>query len=169
LWRSQGVRIEVWLEKDALADVIWPVVERWGVPLAVSRGVSSETFIYNAAMDAKHAIAEDVHTKVFTLFDLDQGGERGHCKVVNGFRDFAPDAGVTVERLAVTIGQATAWDLATRPPKPRDQLTRLVEGAITRHVDPHAWHVAQVVEDEERRGLMALAQQYRNGNEESTS
>ncbi len=49
LWLSQNVRVEILLEKDALADLNWPVADRWGVPLCVSRGVTSATFLYNAA------------------------------------------------------------------------------------------------------------------------
>jgi hypothetical protein len=35
-WRSQAVRIEVWLEKDALADVVYDVTAKWDVAAAES-------------------------------------------------------------------------------------------------------------------------------------
>jgi len=37
LWASQNIRIEIWLEKDALADVVIGVTNAWDVPLMVSR------------------------------------------------------------------------------------------------------------------------------------
>ncbi|MGI8714332.1 MAG: hypothetical protein ACR2NR_14385 [Solirubrobacteraceae bacterium] len=55
LWQSQNVRIEVWLEKDALADVVADVTSNWDVSLMVSRGQSSATYLYSAAQEAKHA------------------------------------------------------------------------------------------------------------------
>jgi hypothetical protein len=55
LWRSQGVRIEIWLEKDALADVVYDVTAKWDVALMVSRGQSSATFLHAAAKAAEAA------------------------------------------------------------------------------------------------------------------
>lgn len=65
LWRSQNLRVEIWLEKDALADLLWPVAEEWGVPLAVSRGCPSATYVYNAALDARRAAERGCSTWVF--------------------------------------------------------------------------------------------------------
>src|SRR5215207_2770602 len=55
LWQSQSVRIEIWLEKDALADLVVDTTAAWDVPLMVSRGQSSATFLYGAAKAAQHA------------------------------------------------------------------------------------------------------------------
>ena len=68
LWRSQKVRIEVWLEKDALASLIAPITYEWGVRLMVSRGQSSDTFCYSAAQDTRAAWEmAGVETIVYTL------------------------------------------------------------------------------------------------------
>ena len=49
-WARAAERIEVWIEKDALAGVIKPVViNEWGLDLWVSRGFSSITYLENAA------------------------------------------------------------------------------------------------------------------------
>jgi hypothetical protein len=61
LWRDQGCRIEIWLEKDALANIVSDVTYEWGVPLMVSRGQSSETYCYFAARAAQEAWDERVH------------------------------------------------------------------------------------------------------------
>jgi hypothetical protein len=71
LWRAQGVRIEVWLEKDALADVVVDVTTRRDVELMVSRGQSSATFIYTAAETAERAY-EQTGARVGS-----RGGEHG--------------------------------------------------------------------------------------------
>lgn len=49
LWESQPDYVEVWLEKDALAGVVYEVTERWDVPLMVTRGYPSLSFLHSAA------------------------------------------------------------------------------------------------------------------------
>ena len=180
LWQAQDVRIEVWLEKDALADVIFDVTAAWDVSLMVSRGQSSATFLHNAAMAARDAWEEGVETHIYTLYDFDAGGERAHNTIADDVPTHAPDVPIYVERLAVTPEQVDDWDLPTRPAKRSDpqaatwgdrpaveldaidpdRLTALVEAAITEHIDEHAWLVEQRVEAEERGGLLALAESF---------
>lgn len=172
LWLSQDWRLEVWLEKDALADLIWPVASRWGVPLYVSRGVPSETIVHSAARDA---CGSPRRTKVLALFDHDAGGARAFRKIESGFGEYG-EGQAEVERLALTAPQIEAWKLPTRPAKasdpeaakwgdrpaveldalPPEGLTALLDEAISRHVDTRAWHIAQVAERQEREGLLAL-------------
>jgi len=176
LWQDQDVRIEVWLEKDALADVITDVTTRWDVPLMVSRGQSSATFLWNAAQAAREAWEYDlVSTVIYALYDRDAGGRRAARGVENGLREFAPDVPISFELLSVTDEQVHAWNLPTRPAKksdpeaakfegdaveldavPPDKLIGLVEDAIVAHIDPHAWEVQQAIEAEEKAGLLAL-------------
>ena len=48
LWRNANHYLEIWLEKDVLAGVIYPVTSIYDVPLMVTKGFSSETFTYKA-------------------------------------------------------------------------------------------------------------------------
>jgi hypothetical protein len=176
LWRNQGVRIEIWLEKDALAEIVVDVTNRWRVPLMVSRGQSSVTFLHSAAMAAKRAYEEDdTLTYVYALYDHDAGGDRAARSVA---RDLPELAGVSIEftRLAVTQAQITGMSLPTRPPKAKDpeakawgskpaveldaipptQLTALVEQAIRSHIDERQWAIEREIEAEERKGLQSL-------------
>lgn len=178
LWRSQGIRVEVWLEKDALGDVIWPVIDEWGVPLLVSRGTSSATFLYNAAKVAERAYDEhDQATVILALYDHDAGGERAFRTVAEGMRQYAPWADIDVRLLALDEWQIEEWQLPTRPPKrsdpeahkwgdrpaveldaiPPEQLRDLVHNGISALVESRAWEVAQTYEREEREGLQMLA------------
>ena len=174
LWRAQSWRVELWLEKDALADLIWPVADRWGVPLCVSRGCPSATFIYNAAADAQRALNDGVRlTRVLALYDHDAGGARAFRTVEKGFADYCPSA--MVELVALNAEQVDAWQLPTRPAKakdpeakrwgaraveldaiPPDVLLKTLDDAISALVDEHAWKVAQAVEAEERLVLENL-------------
>jgi hypothetical protein len=185
LWRSQDVRVELWLEKHALADLIYPTVSQWGVPLLVSRGTSSATFLHSAAQVAEEAFASDGRrTVVLALYDHDAGGERAFRTVVRGMAEYAPLSRPTVKLLGVTAEQIEAWNLPTRPAKAKDPeakrwgdrpaveldgispdtLNATVEAAIVEWIDPHAWEVAQAFETAEREGLKMLAD-YARGDE----
>ena len=49
LWTRMPAYVEIWLEKDALAGVLYEVTEKWDVPLMVTRGYPSLSFLYEAA------------------------------------------------------------------------------------------------------------------------
>jgi len=48
LWQDADSYFEIWVEKDALAGVIYPVTSEYDVPLMVARGFASETFCFEA-------------------------------------------------------------------------------------------------------------------------
>lgn len=177
LWRGQDIRIEVWLEKDALADVVVDVTNVWDVALMVSRGQSSATFLHAAAKSSEAAYdADGTRTVVYALYDYDAGGDRAASAIERELPEYAPGVPISFERLAVTPAQIAAWNLPTRPPKPKDpeaakwggkacveldaidptRLMGLVEDAIKRHVDRRQWEIDQAIEAEERAGLLAL-------------
>ena len=49
LWNEADSYVEIWLEKDALAGVVYPVTSMYDVPLMVARGYASLSFLYSAA------------------------------------------------------------------------------------------------------------------------
>ena len=49
LWADADAYVEIWLEKDALAGVIYPITSKYVVPLMVARGYASLSFLYDAA------------------------------------------------------------------------------------------------------------------------
>ena len=169
LWRSQNVRIEVWLEKDALQGIVSEVRYRWGVRLMVSRGQSSETFAYDAARDAFEAWErEGLETQVYALYDYDRSGQIAAQKVEEKLRRYSETAPIQFNLLGVTEEQINVWNLPTRPAKenaaeiaveldaiPPDKLIGLVDDAIKSHVDPDAWTKEEAVEASER-GILEL-------------
>lgn len=171
LWRSQGVRVEVWLEKDALANLIRAVTYQWGVRLMVSRGQSSDTYVYHAAQEAQRAWTEaGVETRVFALYDADRSGRSCVDQIATKLAEYSNQAPITVELLAVTDSQIDHWNLPTRPAKenadevaveldaiPPNKLTALVEAAITTLVDQDAWAKEKAVEESERQLLKRVA------------
>lgn len=98
LWQSQGVRIEVWLEKDALASVVVDVTRKWDVALMVSRGQSSATFLYEAAKAAERAWERsDAETYVYALYDHDAGGDRAARTIARDLPEHAPGVPIHFE------------------------------------------------------------------------
>jgi hypothetical protein len=172
LWQQQHVRVEVWMEKDALAGIVYDATEIWDVALMVSRGQSSSTFLHEAAIVAKGAWEQGgIRTQVFTLYDHDLAGQRAVASIERKLKKYAGDGvPITCEHLAVTEKQIREWSLPTRPAKeddsqiaveldaiPPDKLTALVDGSIAGLVDPHRWRVNQVVEEDELKWLERLA------------
>ena len=175
LWQTQGLRVEVWLEKDALAGVVLEATDPWDVDLMVSRGTSSETFLRSAGQEIAEAWRYGIQTHVLALYDRDAAGLRCARAVEKGLREHSGSADPVFQLLAVTEEQIREWDLPTRPAKesdpeshkfqgdaveldaiPPDKLIALVSDAISGLVDPHAWAVQQRVEESERSILQSL-------------
>lgn len=172
LWADASDYVEIWLEKDALAGAVYPVTSAYDVPLMVTRGYSSLSFLHGAAEE----IAErGAATFIYHLGDFDPSGVDAGEKIEETLRELAPDADITFERLAVTPEQIAAWSLPTRPTKtsdsrakgfgpvsveldaiPPDRLRDLVEDAIRRHLPPEQLRVLKVAEESERELLAAM-------------
>lgn len=173
VWDAQGEYVEIWLEKDALAGVIYDVTDEWDVPLMVTRGYASLTFLFSAAQTIK-AVAKP--TTIYYLGDHDPSGVDIPRKVESDLRRLAPRAELSFARLAVNPEQITTLNLPTRPTKKSDSrsrsfigdsvevdaisapvLRRMVADAIESHVDPHTLAVTQAVEAAERATFTQMA------------
>ena len=49
LWADADCYVEIWLEKDALSGVVYPVTSLYDAPLMVARGYASLSFLHEAA------------------------------------------------------------------------------------------------------------------------
>jgi hypothetical protein len=184
LWAGADTYVEIWLEKDALAGVVYPVTALYDVPLMVSRGYASPSFLHDAA----EAIAElDIPAYIYHLGDFDPSGVNAGEKIEETLRELAPDAEINFERIAVTPEQIDAWALPTRPTKASDsrapgfgdisveldaiepdQLRGLVEDAITRHLPVEQFDVLKAAEESEREQIAGLVGMLkRNGDARS--
>jgi len=171
LWAETDCYVEIWLEKDALAGVVHPITSLFDVPLMVSRGYASLSFLHAAA----EQIAElDVPTYIYHLGDYDPSGVNAGEKIEETLRDLAPDAEIVFERIAVTPDQIRRLDLPTRPTKrtdsrskkfgdaisveldalPPDYLRDLVQIAIEEHLPPEQFQVLKTAEQSEREFIL---------------
>lgn len=173
VWDNQGKYVEVWLEKDALAGVVFEVTAEFDVPLMVTRGYPSLTFLHSAA----EAIAAQAKpTWIYYFGDLDPSGVDIPRKVEAGIREFAPDVDLHFVRMAVNHEQIKRLSLPTRPTKktdsrakgfdaesveldaiPPDELRRMVRWCIEHHIDQAAVEVLRTAEQSEREYLERLA------------
>lgn len=173
LWDNQDAYVEIWLEKDALSGVLYEETAQFDVPLMVTRGYPSISYLYEAA----EAVSECGKPAFLYYFgDYDPSGCDITRAVEAGIREFAPSAELHFQRVAVTRGQIDEWKLPTRPTKTSDSRSRqfdgesvevdavppatlraLVRGCIERHID--RWRLTQMrrVEAQERETLKRIA------------
>jgi hypothetical protein len=117
LWHDQDVYVEIWSEKEAISSIISPITSNWDVPLMIARGFASESFLWSTA----NAIRSQAKpTVVYQLGDHDPSGIAAWEHVQTKLREFAPDADIEFERLAVTESQIAEHNLPTRPTKTTD-------------------------------------------------
>jgi hypothetical protein len=99
LWDESDVYVEIWLEKDALAGVLYDATAEWDVPLMVTRGYASISYLHSAA----EAIQQRGKRACLYYFgDYDPSGIDITRAVEQGIREFAPDTDIEFERVAVT-------------------------------------------------------------------
>jgi hypothetical protein len=176
LWNNQNCYVEFWVEKDAVSGIVFEVTERWDVPLMVARGFSSLTFLHQSA-----AYLSQVEKPCFIyhLGDHDPSGVSAAENIERRLRQYAPDAEIHFERLAVTREQIAAWSLPTRPTKMADtrskmfdgdsveldaipawRLRQIVNDAIERHIDPVALEATKRTEAAERQSLESFREAF---------
>jgi hypothetical protein len=114
LWNDADCYVEIWLEKDALSGVIFPITEMYDVPLMVARGYASLSFLHEAA---DYIGSLDVPTYIYHFGDFDPSGVNAGQKIEQTLREMAPEAEIYFERVAVTPEQIDQWILPTRPTK----------------------------------------------------
>jgi hypothetical protein len=183
LWREARCYVEIWMEKDALGGVIFPITSEYDVPLMTAKGFSSETYMYNSAEYLKRL---PVPAYIYHFGDYDHAGVHAGTKIEEGLRRLAPTAEIHFERIAVWPEQIREWRLPTRPakqyigrPKARlngravgevaveldairpDTLRDLCRQTIERHLPRRRFSILKKIEEEERKmlrdGLAGLA------------
>jgi hypothetical protein len=172
LWDQQDSYVEVWLEKDALAGVLYDVTAEWDVPLMVTRGYPSLSYLHTAA---EALSAEDRPCHIYYFGDHDPSGVHIPKKIEADLHTFAPDAELHFERVAVTLEQIEKWNLPTRPTKHTDtraknflgesvevdaippaRLRELCRQCIEQHINQAALDRTQRVEQAERDTLQTM-------------
>jgi hypothetical protein len=173
LWTDADSYVELWLEKEALSGVIYPVTSLYDVALMVARGYASLSFLHTAAEYINTLI---VPTYIYHLGDFDPSGVNAGEKIEETLREIAPNADIVFERIAVTEQQIADWGRPTRPTKASDTRARafgsdpsveldaiepnqpreLVPETIERHLPQDQFEILKAAEESERETITRL-------------
>lgn len=182
LWAESSHYVEIWIEKEALAGVVVDVTHEFDVPLMVTRGYPSISFVQSAGAAMVERALVDQVTSVYYLGDHDPSGVDISRKLEEDLHEFT--FGIAeFERIAVTAGQIERWQLPSRPTKktdtraknflgesveldaiPAPEFRGLVRDAIEDHVDQRQLEVLRTAEAEERRVLEQMAASFNGGS-----
>lgn len=176
--------IEVWVEKDALSGIMWPVTSHYDVPLLASKGMPSLTFLHSTAEQMRMEWRTRRRpTYIYQFGDHDPTGALIPRAIEARLREFCPDIDLTVERVALTEEQIAEYNLPTRPTKregnshakgfvgesveldalPPRVLKAMVGEVIERHITPAALATLRAAEDSERDLLRAWSDRFQGG------
>jgi hypothetical protein len=182
LWANPDHYVEFWCEKGALAGVISEITNEFNVPLMVSRGFASSTYLRRAASQITKI---NKPTFVYHFGDHDPSGLWIRGQAECGLQEHLDDIGefdlddFTFERIAVTPEQIVQWELPTRPTKteaegnnhakaftgdsveldaiPIPRLHQLIRDCIDRHIDHRQLEILREAEASERAALFRLS------------
>jgi hypothetical protein len=186
LWAEADIYVEVWVEKEALAGVLMEVTEEFDVPLMVTKGFASESYLYAAAdVITDHLVSGKDQVAIYYFGDFDPSGMKIGESVEEGLRRLCSEIArgfkddmLVFERAAVTERQIAWYGLPTRPTKVKgnrhangwgrpsveldafrsSDLRGLVRECIEQHLDEDDLEHLRRVEAEERQQLKIFGQ-----------
>lgn len=174
-WTSQPVYCEVWVEKDALSQVLANAVYPFNTIVAPSRGYSSYSYLRDAAHRI-HRYADGKPTVILHFADHDPSGLDMSRDLQDRLSRFGTSA--EVQRIGLTHPQVEHYSLVPNPAKmadtraagyvaqygnqcweldaiPPDELVRLCRDAVGGLiVDPAAWQAMKEHDSGERERLL---------------
>jgi len=175
-WNSQPVYCEIWVEKDALSQVVAEAVYPYNTIVAPSRGYSSYSYLREATERISHYCNGSKSAVVLHLADHDPSGIDMSRDLQDRLNRYC--GGVEVKRIALTYDQVVRYDLIPNPAKiadtrskgyisqfgnqcweldaiEPDELVRLCRQAIEEMIaDKDAWLAIKEKESAERQWLL---------------
>lgn len=117
-WEGQKNYIELWVEKDALANVLWPLAEEFHVTLMVNRGYSSQSAMYESVHRFRSNTFEGQSPHLLYLGDFDPSGEDMVRDITDRFEMYGYP--MVVEKIALNLAQVRKYKLPPNPAKMSD-------------------------------------------------
>lgn len=172
-WEGQENYVELWVEKDALAGVLWPIARDYHITLMVNRGYSSQSAMYESA----ERFLNDSNDRALHLLyvgDMDPSGEDMVRDVEDRLAMFGAE--VNVQKVALTIDQVRTYKPPPNPAKmtdvrapayvakygnnswevdalPPNVLNRIVRDALDELVDQDLMEEVKEKEEEDKKRL----------------
>lgn len=182
LWEGQDYRPEVWVEKDALVDVVGQACRPTRTPYFSCRGYVSQSEMYDAAKRMRRRWLNGLQPVVIHLGDHDPSGVdmtrdiRDRLSLMSGFD-------VDVRRIALTMDQIEQYTPPPNPAKFTDArssgyiaeygyesweldaleprvLTALIRDTVDALIDPEPWAEAKSHEQENQDRLTVIAERW---------
>jgi hypothetical protein len=170
--------VEIWVEKDALAGSMWDVTSDYDVPLMVSRGMPSLTFLHGSALAIASAAEQNKRAYIYQFGDHDPSGVLIPQTIERRLKEMCEQLDCPapyVERVALTKAQIKKHRLPTRPTKREGNrhangfvgnsveldalrpsvLRTMVRKVIEQHISPTETLVLREAEDSERELIRA--------------
>lgn len=118
-WQKQPVRVETWIEKDALVGVISGVCNELDVPYFSCRGYTSQSEMWSAGMRLAGYVAAGQDILILHLGDHDPSG-RDMTRDITDRLSLFTYMDVTVDRLALNMDQIEEYSPPPNPAKVTD-------------------------------------------------
>jgi hypothetical protein len=180
-WNSQPWYVEVWVEKEALADVVSRPADRWQVPYFSCRGYVSQSEMWAAARRMLRHERRGQKTVVIHLGDHDPSGIDMTRDIQDRLTLFG--TGTEVNRIALTMDQVSQYNPPPNPAKLTDSrvegymelygdesweldaldpatLDDLIENTILLYLDAGDWAASTAQMERERRELTAASENW---------
>lgn len=177
-WEGQPNRVEVWIEKEALAGVFARVCQELDVPYFSCRGYVSQSELHVGALRLKAQAGDGQKTIILHFGDHDPSGIDMTRDIADRMRLFGCD--VEVRRLALNMPQVEQYGPPPNPAKETDSrfngyraafgessweldalepavLAGLVSSQVTDLLADREWKSASRREDDGRRLLSRIA------------
>lgn len=178
LWDNVNCKVEIWLEKEALRGVLMPVTDQYDVPLYITKGFTSVSFVQEAALEIK---SRSCPTYVYLFADHDPSGDIVADSIKDRMIEFGAEDNAVFERAGLTSQQIEEYDLPSRPTKksnhsknwdggrsveldalePQD-LRGIVKDCITRHLDERQYRKMLQIEEAEKETLDTFINNWRH-------
>lgn len=121
-WEEQPTRVEVWVEKEALAGVVERAARRNDVPWFSCRGYPSASSMYEAGKRIAEYLADGEVDRVVILHlgDHDPSGIDMTRDIWSRLAMFARSERIVVDRIALNMDQIEAYNPPPNPAKLSD-------------------------------------------------
>ena len=186
LWNDQPERVEVWVEKEALAGVVERPANEYDVAWFACRGYVSQSELWRAARRLKRYEIAGATPTIIHLGDHDPSGIDMTRDIFDRLELFG--APFKVERIALNRDQVDEYNPPPNPAKVTDSryegyarehgvesweldalepsvLERLIVDAIEGHCDLNLLDAARERQDDEREQIRELADGFRDDDE----
>lgn len=178
MWANQPHRVEVWIEKDALAGVFSPACAKLDVPFFSCRGYSSASEMWRAAMRLQRHRYNGQEPVILHFGDHDPSGIDMTRDIKDRLVTF--ETVLEMDRRALNIAQVRKFKLPPNPARKTDAryksyrakfgdesweldaiepgaLAAMVERAVLEYRDEKKWKIAERREKREQKKIRKLA------------